>query len=156
MTINVGGKDYSGHAIDIINGRAHLVVSMDDVLAPVVNGVTYAEFEYRVVDGVATLSVPMGEPLGRQLPLSGLESFVEIDRRLDRETATQSLFSDALATADKIHSGLDRVLGMLDEHIADTPLAPVVDISLASGTHHARRSHKNAPSRTHFTPRPIN
>jgi hypothetical protein len=114
---------------------------MGSVLAPIVNEVEYPEYDYRVVNGVATLSIPIGEALS------------------EPESA-QSILSDVLATADRIHGGLEHVLGMLDEHIPEAPLAPmapVVDIEAArGGPVRPRKSHRNELARTGLTPRSIN
>ena len=138
MTITVDGRDYAHHEISIINGRAHLVVSMGMTLAPIVNDVAYSEYEYRVVDGVATLSIPMGEAL--VAPLS--EQFSS---------------SSALATLDEMDKNLGLMIDMIEAHIPERAVAPIVDISLArTGGRRTSRPHNNAEARTGLTPRSIN
>jgi hypothetical protein len=136
MTISIEGRDFPDHEVQIINGRMTLVVPGHSTAAVVVNGVEYTEYYYHVADGVATLSVPMGEALA--------------------PPSEQLTLAPIFDTLDSVVEGLDRLIGGIDERIGERSLAPVIAIEAArGGSKHSHRARNSGPTRTHFTPRPI-
>jgi hypothetical protein len=118
---------------------------MGTVPAPVVNDVEFTEYEYYVIDGHATLSIPLGEKV------------VE-----DRSFAS-TLFDPEPDLLAQIEDQADHIIAEIEAHaphrapVSQETTATIVDINDARSRmrHPSRRSTNSGPARTTFTRRPL-
>ena len=137
MTVTVDGQDFSGQKMEIIDGRMHMIIPMGVVPNPIINGIEHSKYAYHVVDGVATLLVPMGEGL--------VDTYEQPTLDLD------------LGPSDELVSRLGNMLGTIEDVVPERCSAPIIDIAIArEGTRHRTpKARERAHARTNFTRRPI-